>query len=59
MPTFKVGLIGTGYFGLVHLDMLPLLGGVEITAVADPNVDPARAAAAKYGIPKVYADAGA
>jgi predicted dehydrogenase len=59
MTTIKVGLIGTGYIGLVHLDMLRRLGGVEVTAVADPDVDLARAAAAKYGIPKVYGDAGA
>jgi predicted dehydrogenase len=46
MATIKVGLIGTGYIGMVHLDMLRRLGGVEVVAVADTNKDLARAAAA-------------
>jgi predicted dehydrogenase len=59
MKTIKVGLIGTGYIGLVHLEMLRRLGGVEVTAVADPNVGLAKAAAAKFAVPKVYGDADA
>ncbi|MCK7480549.1 MAG: hypothetical protein M0C28_27455 [Candidatus Moduliflexus flocculans] len=37
MKTIKVGLIGTGYIGVVHLEMLRRLGGVEVVAVADPE----------------------
>ena len=59
MTTIKVGLVGTGYIGLVHLDMLRRLGGVEVVAVADTNAELARAAAAKFGIPRVYATAEA
>jgi len=59
MKTIKVGLIGTGYIGMVHLDMLRRLGGVEIAAVADPNAELARAAADKFGIGRVYGDADA
>jgi predicted dehydrogenase len=59
MKTIKVGLIGTGYIGMVHLDMLRRLGGVEVAAVADPNAKLARAAADKFGIGRVYGDAGA
>lgn len=59
MATIKVGLIGTGYIGMVHLDMLRRLGGVEVVAVADTNKDLARAAASKFGIPRTYADADA
>ncbi len=54
MRRIKVGLIGTGYIGLVHLETLRRLGGVEVTAVADANAGLARAAAAKLGIGKVY-----
>jgi predicted dehydrogenase len=54
MTRIKVGLIGTGYIGLVHLEMLRRLGGVEVVAVADTNGDLARAAAAKFGIARVY-----
>jgi predicted dehydrogenase len=39
MKTIKVGLIGTGYIGLVHLEMLRRLGDVEVVAVADTNGD--------------------
>lgn len=59
MATIKVGLIGTGYIGMVHLDMLRRLGGVEVVAVADTNKELARAAAAKFGVPRVYLDADA
>ncbi len=59
MKTIKVGLIGTGYIGMVHLDMLRRLGGVEIAAVADPNAELARAAADRFGIGRVYSDADA
>ena len=57
MKTIKVGLIGTGYIGMVHLEMLRRLGGVEVVAVADTNRDLARTAAEKFGIPRVFAEA--
>jgi len=59
MTTIKVGLIGTGYIGMVHLDMLRRLGGVEIVAVADPNPALVRAAADKFGVARSYGDAEA
>jgi predicted dehydrogenase len=57
MKKFKVGLIGTGYIGLVHLEMLRRLPAVEVVAVADSNQALARSAAARLEIPKVYARA--
>ena len=57
MKTIQVGVIGTGYIGMVHLEMLRRLGGVEIVAVADPNAGLARGAAAKFGIERVYESA--
>ena len=59
MATIKVGLVGTGYIGLVHMDMLRRLPGVEVVAVADTNEGLARAAAAKFGVPRVYGTAEA
>jgi predicted dehydrogenase len=59
MNIIKVGIIGTGYIGLVHLEMLRRLGGVEVVAVADTNGDLARTAARKFGVERVYQDAGA
>ncbi len=57
MKTIKVGLIGTGYIGMVHLEMLRRLGGVEVAAVADANKDLARGAAEKFGISRVFGSA--
>ncbi len=55
MKKIKVGLIGTGFIGMVHLEILRRLAGVEVVAVADSNSALAKAAADKLGIPKVYA----
>ena len=57
MKKFKVGLIGTGYIGRVHLEILRRLPSVEVVAVADSNQALARTAAAALEIPKVYARA--
>ncbi len=57
MKSLKVGLIGTGYIGLVHLEMLRRIAGVEVLAVADTNRELANRAAEKLGIPRVYAGA--
>ncbi|HDY88564.1 MAG TPA: Gfo/Idh/MocA family oxidoreductase [bacterium] len=54
MDRFKVGLIGTGYIGMVHLEMLRRLPAVEVIAVADNNRDLAKAASEKFTVPKVY-----
>ncbi len=59
MNTIKVGVIGTGYIGMVHLEILRRLGGVEVVAVADANKGLASAAAAKFGIGRVFGDADA
>ena len=59
MKRIKVGLIGTGYIGMVHLEMLRRLGGVEVVALADTNGELARQAAAKFGIPRVHETADA
>jgi predicted dehydrogenase len=57
MKSIKVGLVGTGYIGLVHLEMLRRIAGVEILAVADVNRELAARAAEKLGIARVYAAA--
>lgn len=57
MGKIKVGLIGAGYIGMVHLEVLRRIAGAEVVAVADSDPERARAAAEKYGIPKVHSDA--
>jgi predicted dehydrogenase len=59
MKTIKVGLIGAGYIGKVHLEMLRRLGGVEVAAVADTDMALARAAAGAFAGAKVYDNADA
>jgi predicted dehydrogenase len=59
MKRIKVGLIGTGYIGMVHLDILRRLGGVEVVALADTNQELARQAAAKFGVARIHETAEA
>jgi predicted dehydrogenase len=54
---FRIGLIGTGYIGMVHLEMLRRIPGADIVAVADTNRALAEAAAKKFDIPRVYGSA--
>jgi predicted dehydrogenase len=54
MKKIKVGLIGTGYIGMVHLEILRRIVEADVVAVADPNRDLARRAAERLGIPKIY-----
>jgi predicted dehydrogenase len=54
MEKIKVGLIGTGYIGLVHLEVLRRIGNVEIIAVADIDKSLADQASQKYNIPGTY-----
>lgn len=57
MKKVRVGLIGTGYIGLVHLEILRRIPETEVVAVADSDLGRARAAAAKLDIPKAYGSA--
>ncbi len=59
MKKFKVGLIGAGYIGMVHLEILRRIVEADIIAVADSNQAQARRAAEKLEIPKVYPTAQA
>jgi predicted dehydrogenase len=54
----RTAVIGTGYIGVVHIEQLLRLPDVEIAGVADKNTSLAKSVAARYGIPKVYGDAG-
>src|SRR4030067_632142 len=57
MKSIRVGLIGTGYIGLVHLEMLRRIVGVEVLAVADQNREAAGRAAEKMKLSKAKAAA--
>jgi predicted dehydrogenase len=57
MKKYKVGVIGTGYIGMVHTEILRLITDAEVVAVADSNKELATNAAEKFNIPKVYYNA--
>jgi predicted dehydrogenase len=52
----KVGVIGTGFIGMVHLEELSRIGGVKVVRVADVNEKLVRTAGAKYNIESVGTD---
>jgi predicted dehydrogenase len=57
MNKAKIGLIGAGYIGMVHLEMLRRIPGLDVIAVADANAALARRAADKLEISRVYSRA--
>ena len=52
----KVGLIGTGYIGTIHLNALARIGCIEVKTVVDVNSDLALKAAADYNIKNAVTD---
>ncbi|HUT62383.1 MAG TPA: Gfo/Idh/MocA family oxidoreductase, partial [Anaerolineae bacterium] len=57
MKRFRVGVIGTGYIGQVHLEVLRRIPEVQVTAVMNRTPDGAETAAERFDIPKIYSDA--
>jgi predicted dehydrogenase len=56
MKPIRTAIFGTGFIGRVHLDALRRLEGVEVAAIADPNLEVARQLGASFGIPTIVAD---
>eukprot|EP00593_Proboscia_inermis_P000762 CAMPEP_0171300016 /NCGR_PEP_ID=MMETSP0816-20121228/8862_1 /TAXON_ID=420281 /ORGANISM="Proboscia inermis, Strain CCAP1064/1" /LENGTH=432 /DNA_ID=CAMNT_0011776261 /DNA_START=12 /DNA_END=1310 /DNA_ORIENTATION=- len=55
--TIKVGVIGCGRIGLVHLGAITKAPNVLPVIVSNPTISKAEAAAATYGVPKFSSDA--
>lgn len=56
----RIGLAGAGWVSPHHLDAWQRLRGrAAVVAIADPNVEAARARADAYGVPAVYASVDA
>jgi predicted homoserine dehydrogenase-like protein len=45
----RVGLIGAGKFGSMFLNQVPTMAGLEVSAIADLDLERARAACHKLG----------
>lgn len=56
MQKIKIGLIGAGQIGKMHLDQYQQIPAVEVAAVCDVHAEEAKRVAAAYGIPRVYTD---
>src|SRR5689334_22055838 len=52
----KVGILGTGFIGRVHLEALCRLGFVDVVALATANNNQADRLAQEYGVEKVVTD---
>ncbi|WP_145950162.1 Gfo/Idh/MocA family protein [Paenibacillus sp. Y412MC10] len=52
----RIGIVGVGQIGKMHLDRYQNIPGVEIVAVCDVNETEARRTAEAYGIDQVYTD---
>lgn len=56
MNPVKIGVVGCGVIGPTHMAAAAQTPWAEVVAVADLIEDRAKAAAAKYGIPKTYVE---
>lgn len=56
MKKIKVGLIGGGFIGRIHAEVLRRLGYVEVSALAEANQELAEKRAEELSIPNAYGD---
>jgi predicted dehydrogenase len=56
MKKIKVGVIGTGFIGPVHVEALRRLGFVEVAALAEDGQELAEEKAAMLSVDKAYGD---
>ncbi len=54
MERIKAALVGLGFMGPIHIEALRRIGGVDITAIADSDLEKAEKAARHWGIPRWY-----
>lgn len=56
MTNVRIGVIGVGLIGKIHLDLYAKIPDAEIVAVCDVNEKEAKKVAEQFGIPHVYTD---
>ncbi|MHC4104556.1 MAG: Gfo/Idh/MocA family protein [Planctomycetota bacterium] len=56
MKKIKAGLIGGGFIGAIHAEMIRRLGFVDVVAIAELNQEKADEIAAELSIPTAYGD---
>ncbi|WP_042165111.1 Gfo/Idh/MocA family protein [Paenibacillus gorillae] len=56
MERIRIGIIGVGQIGKMHVQQYQTIPGAELVAVCDVNEVEAQRVAQQYGIPHVYSD---
>ena len=56
MKSVKIGVLGVGNIGRVHIESLQEVPGAEVAAVADTDNEAAATAAERYSIPEAFSD---
>lgn len=56
MNNIRIGIIGAGQIGKMHIEKYKGIAGAELVAVCDVNEQEAKRVAGQYGIPHAYAD---
>ena len=54
----RVAVVGAGVIADYHLAILRAMPEIELVAVVDPQLERARALAARYGLPRAFAELG-
>ena len=56
MEKVRYGVIGVGFFGEKHIEVLSTLPDVEVVAVCRRSIEPLKKIAQQYNIPNIYTD---
>lgn len=56
MNTIRVGVIGVGQIGQIHLDYYQAIPGAEVVAICDVNADHLQVVQETYHVPHAYTD---
>ena len=56
MAKIRIGMMGAGFIGNIHLGALKQIPEVEVVAVASSQLETARQFAGAHNIPHAYAD---
>ncbi len=54
--SLKVGVIGTGYAGKVHLNAMKRISGLRVQSICDASKEMSAKVASQYGVPTHYTD---
>jgi UDP-N-acetylglucosamine 3-dehydrogenase len=56
MDKIKYGVIGAGFFGEKHIEVLSTLPNVKLAGICRRSIEPLKQIAKKYNIPNIYTD---